>query len=169
MKQRVKELITSLYKGDISKEEFNKVYFGEKQPNDNYVLDLLRTGIKNKSEDIIEEAIVLLYTDAFSNFQYANELCELLQMTWHTKHEDVVMLLKDISAPSTVNSLYNAAEIEYEYLAYDDTYQFARKCIKALSSINTESAIDKLKLLSNSRIQKISEYAKKELCYKGLL
>lgn len=168
MRQNITELFTSLYNGSISKEEFIWLYFKGKEPKDEYLLNLFKDGIINNNAVMIEEAVVLLLTNSFTSSLYVNELCELLQETWHTKHEDIAMLLKEISDPLTVNCLFKAAEIQFEYLAYDDTYQFARKCIKAISSINSENAINKLKLLSHSKIEKISEYARKELLYKEL-
>lgn len=79
------------------------------------------------------------------------------------------MLLKDIADPNTVDCLYKATELHFDYLEYDDTYQFARKCIKVLSKIGNDNAIDKLKSLSSSQTPEIAAYAKKELGYKGLL
>lgn len=169
MKKAIETLIASLYSGNISKDEFLQKYFDNKRPDGKHVSDLLKSGIINKDASSVEEAIVLLYTEGFSNPLYISELCQLLQMPWHTKHEDIAMLLKDIADPSTVECLYDAAELQFEYLDYDETYQFGRKCIKALSAIGDEASIDKLKMLSKSKIVEIAEYAKKELNYKGLL
>ncbi len=71
--------------------------------------------------------------------------------------------------PSTVDCLCKAAELHFEYLDYDDSYQFARKCIKALSAIDNEAAISKLQLLAQSSIPEVQQYAIKELKYKGFL
>ena len=100
---------------------------------------------------------------------YIPILCKLLLSQYHHSHEDIARVLQEMADISTVDFLYAAAELQFDYLDYDDTYQFARKCIKALSSINNKNAIDKLKLLSNSNIEKIAGYAKKELHYKGIV
>lgn len=96
-------------------------------------------------------------------------MCELLKSHCHHKHEDIAMLLKELADYKTVDYLYEATELEFGYLSYDDTYQFARKCIKALSTIGNDNAINKLKLLANSRVTEIAGYAQKELRYKGIL
>jgi hypothetical protein len=164
MTEERKKLIASLYSGRINKGEFLQRYFNDQVIDERYPLELPRTGINHKDSDAIEEAVVLLYAGATKSYNiYANELCSLLQMPWHTKHEDIAMLLKELADPSTVDCLFKTAELQFEYLEYDDTYQFARKCIKALSSIGNENAITKLKILSNSKIKEIAEFAKSEL------
>ncbi len=169
MKQSVKELITLLYSGNIDKKEFLQNYFDNKSPDNKLVSELFAKGIVNEDADIIEEVIVLLYTGIFPNSTCTNYLSELLLVSWHTKHEDIASLLKNIASPNTVENLHKAVELKLDYLEYDDTFQLARKCIKALSRINNEQAIDKLKLLSNSENEVISKYAEKELVQKGLL
>lgn len=169
MTPKVNPLITSLYSGMISKEEFIREYFKDIISSNEYVLDQIEKGITNKNNIAIEEAIVILYAGTFSINLFSEKLCELLLYPWHTKQEDIAMLLKEIADPNTVNCLYNAAELRFDHLDYDDTYQFARKCIKALSAIGNENAIEKLKILANSTTIEIADYAVKELHYKGLL
>ncbi|WP_337043901.1 hypothetical protein [Emticicia sp. 17c] len=169
MRTEINLLLTALYSGKISKELFLREYFKDIHKSDEYVLNLIQKGIENKSDSEIEEAIVLICTGSFSKPYFVVQLCELLQLPWHFKHEDIAMLLKDIADPSTVDCLYKASELKFDYLNYDDSYQFARKCIKALSAISDESSIEKLKLLAISKTKRIREYAKKELQYKGLI
>lgn len=169
MRHEINPLLTSLYSGSITKEEFLKDYFTGKIQSDSYVLDLIEQGISTEEEITIDEAITLIYTGAFSYSCFTLKLCDLLKMPWHKRHEDIAMLLRDIADPSTVDCIYNATELQFQYLDYDDTYQFARKCVKALVAIGNENAIKKVKMLSNSKVHKITEYAKKELAQKGLL
>ncbi len=168
MKQQVKELINSLYLGKINKNEFLQIYFEGKSPDSKRLSELLKKGIVNEDRDIIEEAIVLLYTNSFPNSLFTNHLSELLLAQWHTKHEDIVSLLKDIANLNTIESLYEVTKLKLEYLDYDDTFQLARKSIKALSQINDKNAISKLKLILNDENEVISNYAKKELLKKGV-
>jgi hypothetical protein len=168
MKSEIKTLLELLYSGKINKNEFLQKYFGDNGFDEEMVLKLFKKGIANNDADIIEEGVVLLYTGAFNIHFFIFELCQLLQMDWHTKHEDIATLLMQAKEPSTVECLYNASELAFDYLDYDDTYQLGRKCIKALSAIGDENAISKLSLLSGSNIHKIAEYAKKELHSKGL-
>ena len=72
-------------------------------------------------------------------------------------------MLQEINDPSSVDCLFNVAERKFQYLDYDDSLPFARKCIKALASIGNEDAIEKLQKLSQSSIMEIAEYAKREL------
>ncbi|MBA4851650.1 hypothetical protein [Emticicia sp. BO119] len=169
MTNQVNPLIVSLVAGKISKEEFLKEYFKHIPRSNEYVLALIQKGINNRNAIEIEEAMTLIFVGSFSIKYFLPKLCELLQLPWHYNHEDIARLLKEIADPTTVDCLYKASELAFEYLDYDDTYQFARKCIKALSAISDENAIEKLKLLSDSKITEIAEYAKKELRYKGLL
>ena len=166
MKKRINPLISSLYSNMVSKEEFIREYFKHIPCNNEYVLALIEKGIVNKDDIAIEEAIVLLYTGFFSINIFAKKLCELLTVFWHKKHEDIAVLLKEIADPSTVNCLFEATELEFDYLDYDESYQFARKCIKALSAIGDKNAIEKLKILTNSKTSEIANYARKELRYK---
>jgi hypothetical protein len=165
---KINPLIAALYSEMISKEEFIREYFKDVPCSNEYVSELIEKGIENKNGIVIEEAVVLLYTSFFSINLFAIKLCELLQYAWHKKHEDIAMLLKEIENPNTVGCLYKVTELKFDYLDYDDTYQFARKCVKALSAIGTQEAIDKLKLLTSSKTTKIAEYARKELRYKEL-
>ncbi|GAB3504420.1 hypothetical protein [Emticicia fontis] len=169
MDNQVNQLISSLSTGKISKEDFLKEYFKDISQREEYLSNLIQKGIENRDAIEIDEAIKLVYIGSFSPGYFLEKLCELLQLTWHFNHEDIARLLKEIANPTTVDCLYKASELKFDYLNYDDTYQFARKCIKALSAISDENAIEKLRLLTNSRISGIAEYAKKELRYKELL
>jgi len=163
MTPEIKSLIQLLALGKINEKEFLSVYFKNKIPNKEYCLELLKIGLNNSDAGTIEEALIVIAVTKFNDDIFSEILCTLISKDWHHSHEDIAMLLKDIKDPATVNCLYNATELQFEYLNYDDTFQFARKCIKALAAIGNEYAIDKLKLLANSKIQEISEYAKKEL------
>lgn len=166
MASKLNPLIANLYSGIINKEEFVEQYFGGVIPNEDYVLALLDKGLKDKDPILVEEAIVLINTGVFLNFHFVQKLCALLLLGWHKGHEDIAMILKEIADPDSVECLYKATELQFDYLDYDETCQFARKCIKAIAGISGEDSINKLKLLSKSSNMKISEYAFKELRYK---
>ncbi|SDQ82001.1 hypothetical protein SAMN05421664_2724 [Chryseobacterium soldanellicola] len=170
MKNSIKTIISKLYKNTITKDSFIKKYEQEqeKDVDELYIKKLIEKGIENKSASDIEEAVVLIYSDNFDNYEYIKELCDILLESWHFKHEDIVRILQDLKDPSTIDCLHKVAEMHFDYLDYDDTYQLARKSIKALSAIDNVDAINKLYILSNSKISIISEYAKKELKNKGL-
>ncbi|MBD78741.1 MAG: hypothetical protein CL840_07465 [Crocinitomicaceae bacterium] len=169
MEERTKKLIASLHSGILNENQFLKTYFNKTTLSDQFVIELLKRGVSKKDSDLIEEAIVLLSTNAFSIPTFVSKLSNLLLEKWHNKHEDIVTLLKEYHDSNTVDFLYKTALLKLEYLEYDDTYQLARKCIKSLSGINNQESIERLKLLSDYKNTIIANYAKKELIQKGLL
>lgn len=134
-----------------------------------YILGMLETSYFNKDAEDLEYSLLLGFVLEIFNHDFAHILSKLIVEPWHYKHEDIAMLLKQIKSPQTVDSLYNATEMQFEYLGYDDTYQFARKCIKALSAIGDENATNKLRLLAASKTTEIAGYAQKEIRYMGKL
>lgn len=167
-KKQINPLITSLYLGDLGVDEFLEKYFQGINDREIFVNNLIKDGITNEDPISVEEFIVLIYTHIFEYNRFTLILCQLLDLTWHNRHEDIAMLLGEIKDPLTVDCLYKASELQFDYLDYDDTYQFARKCIKGLVAIGDENALNKLKLLSKSNVEIISSYAKKELKYKDI-
>lgn len=170
MKEIIDELINDLDDKKIDKLTLLKRFENRVgvELSEEICLEYIEKGISNQDLDTVEKGMDLGYLIGFSA-KAVPVFCELLKDPNHYQHEMVAMLLKGFAAPTSVECLYEAAELEFEHLEYDDTYQFARKCIKALSQINNSSAIEKLWLLSESKNDVISGYAKKELGYKGLL
>ncbi|HEY0048869.1 MAG TPA: HEAT repeat domain-containing protein [Pyrinomonadaceae bacterium] len=167
--EETKKLSISLTSGVFTNEEFIQAYSDGRRIDKEYVINLFNEAINNKDAEAVEEALTVgIVFDFFSN-EFSEIFCKLLQADWHYKHEDIAGLLQDLKDPSTVDCLYNAAQLHFEYLNYDDSYQFARKCIKALSKMGNKEAIEKLQLLAGSNIPEIKQYAVKELKYKGLL
>ncbi|SHL92616.1 hypothetical protein SAMN05444360_10611 [Chryseobacterium carnipullorum] len=85
--------------------------------------------MKNNDANDIEKAVVLIYSCDLNNYEYRKELCSVILESWHFKHEDIVQILHKLKDPSTVHFLYKVSEMHFDY---DDTYQLARKSIKAL-------------------------------------
>jgi hypothetical protein len=165
-----KQLIMSYALEEITKDEFLKRFPADLTKENDYILFELLRAIDGKDEDVIEYAIKILHLEDFNGSdKYVDVFNRLLLVDWHERHEDIAALLKGISSPKSVDALYKAATVLYDYLDYDDTYQFARKCIKALSAINNAEAIGKLQVLAQYDIPEIAEYAEKELKYKGLM
>ncbi len=152
----------------LDKEKFLERYSGVVELNIDYCMNLFNEAIQTKDAEMVEEAMLLTMFLNYFSAKFSNVLCKLLQEDWHYKHEDIAMTLKEINDSSTVDCLFRAAQLKFNYLDYDDTYQFARKCIKALSRIDNNEAIEKLKVLAENDNIEIREYAIKELRYKGL-
>ncbi len=155
--------------GQISKEEYIQQYYKNNFPSEATCIAQLEIGLKEKDDGTIQEYLGAIRIGDYHTTNLSSVLCRLLKEDWHFSHEIIAGILKEIADPDTVECLYAATEIGFEYLNYDDTYQFARKCIKALAEISSNEAIDKLWILSKSNNLEISEYAKKELKYKNLL
>ena len=165
-----KKLIMSFALKKITKEEFLKTFPVDLTKENKYILSELLRAFDEKDKDVIEYAIKILHLEDFTGTdKYVDIFNKLLLVDWHERHEDIAALLKGIISPKSVDALYKAATVQYDYLDYDDTYQFARKCIKALSAINNAESIEKLRVLSQYNIPEIAAYAKKELEYKGLV
>jgi radical SAM superfamily enzyme len=162
MNKEVKKVITELLAGSISPIEFISLY-PVKNINEEYCIDLLREALSNADSEKVEVGLIVGNSaNCFSN-KSASLLCELLQQDWHYKHEDIAALLKEVGDQTTVDCLYKAAQFQFDYLDYDDTYQFARKCIKVLSFIGGSKALEKLNLLTNVPSPQICAYATKEI------
>jgi hypothetical protein len=135
----------------------------ERNLNSDESVRLLNEAFENKDADLVEEAIYgFLDSEGFSN-KFSDIFCKLLQEDWHYRHEDIARILQGIKDPSTVDCLYNAVELQFDYLDYDDTYQFARKCIWALADIGTPGARAKLQQLTQSKNELVAGYALKRL------
>jgi hypothetical protein len=83
-----------------------------------------------------------------------------LPETWHHSAEDIVMQLKKIQDPTSVDLLYRTA---LAIPAYDEGRSLAKKCIWALGAINVSQAREKLQLLSSMGDWIIEEAATREL------
>lgn len=169
MSDEKKALFQKLMKREISREQFISSYLKNEEPNDEYFERLLDNAVTNRDEEKLEEALIVINIGYHNLASLSPVFCQLLKEDWHYKHEDLAMLLSDIKDPSTANCLCEATELQYSYLDYDDTYQFARKCIKGISAIGDNNAINKLQQLAESKNITIAGYARKELGYKGLL
>jgi hypothetical protein len=171
MKTELNDLLRKLYTMAISREEFLKRYESIEniKADENYCLQKLNQGYLEKDSEAIKLGMIIGFTKQCFSDIFLDIFCKMLLADWHKEHEDIAMELKELKDLATVECLAEAAELKFDYLDYDDTFQFARKCIKAISAIDTELAIAKLRNLAQSKNKRIREYAKKELKYKGLI
>jgi hypothetical protein len=157
------ELVEKYSSGAISKDEFLAAFPGEllfdRLLASSILEDALLSGDAGTAD--IGFVLMLIQSDLAGIAVNTEVLCKLLLEPWHFHHEDIAMVLKEMKDPATVNCLFEAAQLRLEYLEYDDTYQLARKCIKALSSIDTDKAREKLEDLTHSEVVPIQEYAQK--------
>lgn len=138
----------------LDKEQFLKKYSAISKIDNEFCVNMLDKAFQEKDRENVDEAIALASVLNCFSSRFSSIFCKLLQENWHYKHEDIARILQDLEDASTVNCLFSAAQLHFDYLDYDDSYQFARKCIKALSAINNAEAINKLRLLSEMKLKK---------------
>lgn len=97
-------------------------------------------------KDAAKLEIILCVLISFEEIQHelVDYLNQIILMDWHKQHENLAMILQNIKSPTSVESLYCTVYKRYSYLAYDESYALAVKCIWALGAIKDEYAIEKL-------------------------
>lgn len=106
-------------------------------------LSLLKENVTNKDEKGLAATVAVLYWDG-ADRDYTSILLQLLDEKWHKSEEDIISVLEIIRDPGSVDKLFEAA---LNVPDYDDMRAIAKKCMWALSAINTPESIQKLKLL----------------------
>lgn len=106
-------------------------------------LSLLNKNIESRDATGLSSTLAVIYLDG-ADTDYTEPLLSLLDQDWHTSEEDIVGILEQIKDPKSVDKLY---KIAVNIPDYDDMRALAKKCIWALSAINTSESIEKLKLL----------------------
>jgi len=120
----------------------------------------LLSEIKNTTNDLeLEKLLIIISWDGVDN-RYTELLCELLMEKWHFSHEDIIMLLEELKDPVSIECLYSRA---LEIPEYDDGRSIAKKCIWALGAINTIASKQKLNLLKDHEDTIIKEEATKQI------
>ncbi|MBB1139577.1 HEAT repeat domain-containing protein [Myroides sp. WP-1] len=108
-------------------------------------LSLLKDHITNKNDKGLASILALICNNG-ADKDYTDLLLQLLDENWHTSEEDIISVLELIKDPRSVNKLY---EVAINVPDYDEMRALAKKCMWALSAINTQEAIQKLELLQN--------------------
>lgn len=154
----LKEIIMRLQNSSKSIEELGLFPKG----NRHYKIEiqnLLKEALINRDESLIEYLLLIANYDGFDS-SYTGILCNLLNESWEYIYEDIILYLREIKDPNSINCIYNASLLE---LDYDDGKSLAKKCIWALGAINTSFAFEKIEALSRSKNAIIKEAALMEL------
>ncbi|MCU6433691.1 hypothetical protein LPB67_07850 [Undibacterium sp. Jales W-56] len=152
------KLILDLSLGKISKDKF-LIFFPESSGiNAEYISNALEDAFSRKDSNEVEHILLLGFHFGFFE-RCTDVLCKLLLEDWHTQHENIALILKNLKCPSTVDCLFHAALIAFPYLDYDESYAFGVKCLYALRAIGTDSAKEKLALLAQVENEIIAENA----------
>jgi len=157
------DLLKRLALSKITRKQFVDSLPDENRNDPQFAEKMLVNARKNRDILDVEFGLALARSPG-ANFPVNIEtLCDLLFDDWHYSHEDIAFFLAELHPPEAVDCLERAATIQYPYLNYDETFQFARKCIKALSAISNENAIRALGGLAQNQNEVIRGYAIKEL------
>jgi hypothetical protein len=152
------------YKGLFNRTDYFDNYW-EQFPDGNCLqfkeqtLSLLKDNATNNDDKGLANTLAVLFYDG-ADTDYTDILLQLLDEKWHTSEEDIISMLELIKDPKSVDKLYKVA---LDVPDYDDMRAIAKKCIWALSAINTPEAVQKLKLLENVDDPIIKENAAFEL------
>lgn len=163
MKKKQQDMVLSLMRGDITKEEFSDNFDHEEKSLNVY--DLILKSENEHDGDSLELSMYIGFSFGFNEMEKSiNLFNKLLTENWHHQHEDIAKLLKKYKYPSSAAPLYKAIGLYFKYLDLDDEYNaFHVKCIWALGDIRNKEAVKYLNILSNSDIGYIKENAKYQL------
>jgi hypothetical protein len=136
------------YNGLLSRTDYFDNYWeqfpkGQQLQFKEETLSLLKDDVINKNEKRLANTLAVIYNDG-ADSDYTDILLQLLDKKWHTSEEDIVSILELIRDPKSVDKLFKVA---LNVPDYDDMRALAKKCMWALSAINTPEAIQKLRLL----------------------
>jgi hypothetical protein len=123
----------------------------------------LRSALVSQDVAAVDSALMLAFHLDLLTPALAPLLAELLLLPGHQMHEDIARALQQLRVPATVDALAKAALVKHDYLAYDDSHAFARKCTWALADIGTPEARAKLESLARVDDTAVAAYAQKRL------
>lgn len=126
------------------------------------VLAALNRAQQYADTDTIDSAVTSAFQVGLTS-EFVGPFLRLLELPHHHRHEDIVGGLQDLKDPAAVEGLYQAAQVQHAYLAYDKFFGLARKCTWALADIGTAKAKQKLEQLASVENPLIAQYAQKRL------
>ena len=109
------------------------------------------------------EAMMVLASKDIESPKSVSLLNALLLLPNHQNHEDIARLLQQHHDPSSIESLETAAQLDFDYLAWDENRALTRKCLWALAAINSNAAWTAIGKLANSKVPVIHQWAKEQL------
>lgn len=148
MIEKIRENINSLRKKTVSKEGLLQKLNISEENMCKYISEMLEVACVNEDSTLVSDAVYLIFLYKPPFDKIINSLNFLIRSGFHEKHEDIAMLLQEAKSPSSIDALYETACAKYDYLAYDEFYALAVKCIWALGDINELESREKLIILS---------------------
>lgn len=153
--------ISKLMLGQISKEQFLEINAISN------IADVVEKGLeeayKNQNADNVDQFMYLGFVFDVFDIKNVNILNKLLLSNWHYKHEDIALLLQRISSVESIEYLFNAIDLQPQYMKMDENYPFEVKCTRAIYYIGKEKSLPYLKKLCEHPNDIISEMAKRQI------
>lgn len=118
-------------------------------------LRLLIENAKNRDQNGLSCILAIIYNDG-ADRDYTDILLSLLDETWHVSEEDIVDILEIIKDPKSIDKLF---DVIIHIPDWDEMRGLAKKCMWALTAIDTPEAIEKLVFLQLSDDKIIRENA----------
>lgn len=153
--------ISKLMSGRISKEQFLEI---------NAISDITDTiekglveAYQSQNADSVEEFIYLTFVFEFFDERIVDVANQLLVSDWHYNHEDITWILQKISSWESIEYLYDAIELQPQYLAWNDNYTFEVKCVRAIYYIGKEKSFSYLEKLCKHPNDVIREMAQRQI------
>lgn len=162
MTEQEKEIVIDVAVGNAPQESLLQLFATPANETDQLVLRLLNEAFDKSDSDGIECALIVGFIFGFSS-RHRRILCDILDANWHRRHEDAVSALATLKSPESIDSLFRAATARFDYLAFDASRALGTKAVSALSDIDDPAAIEKLRLLAESKDAVVSRKAKKRL------
>lgn len=121
------------------------------------IINSLNNSLNERDVISLEILLSIGFNDGYDD-DYSTILCNLLESKWHELHEDIIMALDSIGDPNTVKCIANVLDMQLAYLEYDKTYSLEKKCIWALSSIDTQESWSIIENFSKSDNQVLRNF-----------
>lgn len=161
MNENERLLIKKRMKKELSDKEFLELFTTNIEENTDYFDKLLFKICTEKNGRDLDLLFYIGFLFDLFEERHLDILNNLIVEDWHYIHENIGILLQYFKSNSSVDSLYEAVLIKFEYLSYTDA--LAVRCIWALGDINTLESKEKLELLSKSKDKVIKTNAKEQL------
>jgi len=124
-------------------------------------LSLLKENLENEDKNGLASTLSIIYCDG-ADQDYTDTLLSLSEEDWHLDIELIVEIIELTKDPKAINKLF---ELAVNVPDYDEMRALAKKCMYALSAINTPESIEKLMILKESDDPIIKENAEMQLEY----
>lgn len=152
--------ITELMMGKITKEDFlaiNNIVQIEQ-----VIEDGLIEAYKNQDASNLEIIIYLIFVYDLYDKRYVDLLNKLILSDWHFQHENISMLLQEISDIESLPYLYEAVNTPPKYVLLDENCAFQVKCVRAIYYIGKEKSRTYLEALCKNKNTIIGDIAQRQ-------